>query len=394
MKKILALTIIGLVLRLVLMPLTIHPDFRAYGYAAYLISQKGEGLTFYDHISRLPRDNKLVEIYGDGWFIYPPLAYISHALFMGVLSPVYPWNTFQLLIADMGAAIQDPHLPWLLILSKLPYLVADGIILWLLWKIVEPRNRNFVVICWIFNPVILYGAYMMGQFDIFIALFVLLAAYLSEKRHPVWGGVALGLAAAFKPFPLVILPFFTKDKVKTIFAGLATYVIIVSPYLNSTAFKHYALFASQSDKPLYAKIMVSGGQYISIFILIWGILAWLNWIKPRLFPQITWLAAPLLVFYSVSHFHPQWFVWVGPLLILMTARNRNLILPLAALVVLYGMIIFSFDSSLNLGLFYHLKLNNYLSNLFTDTNTSIVRSLFAATTAVFFLFPNPAGEDK
>jgi hypothetical protein len=394
MKQMLIFLIVGLALRLVLMPLTIHPDFRAYSYGAYLISQKGEYLTFYDHVSKLPRDNKLVEIYGDGWFIYPPLAYLSHALFMGILAPLYPWDTFQTLISDIGSATQLPGMPWLLFLSKLPYLVADGIILWILWKFTEIRNRAFTVVFWIFNPVTLYAAYMMGQFDIFIALFILIAVVLAEKRRSVWGAVALGVAAAFKPFPLVILPFFTKDKVRSVFAGLITYALLVSPYLTSIAFKHYALFASQSDKPFYAKIMVSGGQYISIFLLVWGILAWLNWLKPKMFSQVTWLAAPLLIFYSVTHFHPQWFVWVSPLLIIKVAKNRKLVLPYISMLILYGLIILSFDSSLNFGLFYHLNLTNILSPLFGDNNTSIIRSLFAATTAIFFLISNSSGEDK
>ena len=68
----------AIVFRLALMAVGIHSDIRAPYLAGYIIAQKGQVFSFYDYISRLSRDNPLVNIYGDGQFNYPPLAYLTH----------------------------------------------------------------------------------------------------------------------------------------------------------------------------------------------------------------------------------------------------------------------------------------------------------------------------
>ena len=382
MKSLWIWILLGLILRLILIPTTIHPDIRGHNYAAYLISQQGEALSFYDHIRRLPREDPIARLYGDGLFIYPPLAYYAHALFMSVLGPIYPWNTFQALILDIGQTLHDPHLEQLLYLLKAPYFVIDAVGLLLIWKLVPSDRRKLATILWVFNPITIYSAYMLGQFDIYIAVFILLALLLSNGKRPWLAGVALGIAAAFKPFPLVLLPFLPNKKIPSIIAGLVTYGLIILPYMSSIGFRQYALLASQSDKLLYAKVMVSGSQYLPIFVVGLGILLWLAWQKPKKLPAWVWLSTPLLLFYSVTHFHPQWFTWVSPLLILYAVYKKENKLLLSVLLGCYILIILSFDSSLNMGLFYRLNLSGvHLSDEFI----SIVRGVFAATSLVLVL---------
>src|SRR3989337_2379604 len=125
MKKLTPFLILGLVLRLVLMIFTVHPDIRGHNLAAYLIAQKREFLGFYDHLGRLPRTHPLVVLYHDGLFIYPPLAYLTHAVFNLFLYPLYPQKLFNLLILDMGQAEGLAGFGFLTFLLKFPYLVAD-----------------------------------------------------------------------------------------------------------------------------------------------------------------------------------------------------------------------------------------------------------------------------
>jgi hypothetical protein len=392
MKKLLPWLILGLFVRLLLIPFTIHPDFRAVNLAAYLIAQKGEIFTFYDHISRLPRTDHLVQLYGDDLFIYPPLAYITHAFFNKVLYPLYPQSLFWTLINDFGQVRLSSQLPVLLFLLKLPYLLADLLGLFILRRLV-PENRKFSAsLFWLFNPIILHSAYMMGQFDIFIVLFILASLYFS-RITPLLAPICIGLAAGFKPFPLLLLPFLPGSKTKNVILGIATYIGIIVPYLSSPAFKQYALMASQSDKLLFAKIMVSGSQYLSLFFVGLLILFWWNYFRPYRLPVWGWFTSVLLLFYSVTHYHPQWFVWVMPFLA-WAYSYRSLRFPVNILIACYVLVVLLFEPSLNFGLFgIDFSFSGFINTRFpVDQFASLVRSAFAGT--AFFLVHQISSESQ
>jgi hypothetical protein len=402
-KKLLPYIVVGMFIRLLLIPTAIHPDIRGFNIAASLISQQGKVFTFYDYISHLPRSERLVQIYGDDLFIYPPLAYLSHAAFMKVLSPLYPWQAFDRLIMDIGQARGFPGIIWLLYLLKFPYLVIEGIGLYLILKVVPEKHKLLAGKLWILNPVTIYASYMISQFDIFIAVFLLAALYFAQRGKTLLAAVSLGIAAGFKPFPLFLLSFIPTlpgvwPRLKVVAIGVATYLLIIAPYLAiSPGFRQYALLANQSDKLLYAKVMVSGSQYLSLFFAGIIILAWINLLRPQTFSHWGWFAAVPLVFYSLSHYHPQWFVWGSPFLILAAVYRRSLRWPIAVLLLCYIVIIFLFEPSLNFGMFdINFNFSVWLAKYFPpDQLASMVRSLFAAT-SVFIIFgfrePSPSEE--
>ncbi len=371
MKKLLPWLLIGLAIRLGLMMYSVHPDIRGHNLASYLIAQKGQILSFYDYLRLQPRTDPWVMLYRDDIFSYPPLAYLTHALANFILYPLYPQQLFHLLILDIGQTVSHPQLPWLLLLLKFPYLVADAICLFIINRLLEPKHRILGSVLWIFNPLVLYSAYMLAQFDIFIALFILLAL-LRPGLSPVF----MGLAAGFKPFPLFFLPFLPGSKFKNIALGLLTYFLMSLPYLPSEGFRQYALLASQTDKISYAKIAVSGSQYLPLFFVGLVLLFWLNYFRPKLLPSWGWPMSVLLLFYSVTHFHPQWFTWITPFLILTFIYFRKSLPLLVTLLLCYLIIVLSFESSLNFGL---VGLNFSASHWLTDVNVSLIRAALAGT---------------
>jgi hypothetical protein len=378
MKKLLPWLIIGLVLRLALIPLTLHPDFRAVNLAAYWIAQKGEIFTFYDHISKLPRTDHLVLLYGDNLFIYPPLAYLTHAVFDKVLYWAYPQNTFWLLINDIGRLRRDPGFPLLMYFLKLPYLIADFACLWVILKLLPEKTRTAGALFWIFNPVTIYVSYMIGQFDIFIALFLLLTLLYADKK-PWLAAVFLGLSACFKPFTLVLAPLLPGSKLKNLLISGGTYLLTILPYLRSPAFKQYALLASQSDKLFYAKIIVSGSQYVPVFVLGLFLIYWWNYFRPKTHETWGWLVMPLLLFYSVTNYHPQWFVWVIPFLMFLWINISRSRLPVIILLKCYFVIVLLFEISLNFGLFgLDFSFSGFITRFIApDLLASIIRGVFA-----------------
>lgn len=387
MKKIVIIIFLGLILRLALMLSTFHVDIRGHNLAAYLISQKGEVFTFYDYISHLPRTHRWVEVYGDNLFIYPPLPYLTLALFMKVLGPIYPWNTFFALIHEVDSIPKD--YTWLLLkfLLKSPYLFIEGFGLWWLAKKIDLKSRGMFLLISALNIPILHSAYMMGQFDIIIAILIAVSAVLSLKKPTFLSAVLLGVAAGFKPFPLLLLPLLgenLKDKLKYLLIGVGTYVLIIAPYLGSTGFRQYALLASQTEKIEYAKILVSGSQYLALFWVLSILLWWWNWYEHKRFTLVEWYLSGLLIFYAVTHFHPQWFTWCSILIVWIAAQREKLRLPLLVLVISFIAILFLFEPSLNFGLF-GIKFDLFAAinkHFPADQLASIVRSLFAATAIV------------
>ncbi len=379
----------GLLLRLILIPITLHPDFRAVNLAAYWIAQKGEIFTFYDHISRLPRNNHLVLLYGDNLFIYPPLAYLTHAVFNKMLYWAYPQNAFWTLINDIGALRRTPGFFPLMFLLKLPYLLADAACLYLISKILPEKTRFSGLLFWLFNPVTIYVSYMVGQFDIFIALFLLLTVYYLDKK-PLLSAVFLGLSACFKPFTLVLSPLLPGNKIKNIIISCGVYLGTILPYLHSTAFKQYALLASQSDKLLFAKILVSGSQYIPVFVLGLVLIYWWHIFFPKRFRDWIWLSLPLFLFYMVSNFHPQWFVWITPFLVLFWSQVSSSRLQIIALIACYLLIVLLFEPSLNFGLFgLTFNFSRLVSRyIVPDQLASIVRGIFAGAVISLLIVDN------
>lgn len=335
---------IGILLRLLLMPLTVHPDLRGHYLGGYFVAFKNAGLGVYDYINKLPRDHTLARLYGDDFLVYSPLTYLSHGLFLKVLSPLISQTALENFFVEMRDY-------WLVFWLKTPYLLIDIFIWWLLIKFM-PEKKTWATIAWAFNLPMLHSAFMMGQFDIFLVLGIVGSLLLIKYQHPTWGAVVLGLAAGFKPFPLFLLPFVPGRRIVNILIGLGTYALLISPYvLTSPGFRMYSLVAPHTDKMWYAKIMVSGSQYLPLFMIGFIMLFWWSWKNYKSLPVWGWWTAVLLLFFSVTHYHPQWFTWVSPLIIISLLTNFSTVWLWATIFISHLLILFSFEPSLHVGLF-------------------------------------------
>jgi len=386
MKQLFPLIVLGLILRLALMPAYVHPDLKGFNFGAYLISQQGRLFTFYDYLSQLPPQHQLVVQYHPDLFIYPPLAYLTPALFMRLLSPLYNWQVLQQFIFDAAKIIQSPAMVPLAIVLKLPYLVPDFICLLLITRLVDQRHRFLAGLLWLFNPVNLYSTYLIGQFDIYLVTLVLLALYFAHRNQTVLAALSLGLAAAFKPFPLFLLPFVSTkqslfSRLMPVGVGLGAFLLVILPYLPSAGFRNYALFAPQTDKLQFAKVMVSATQYLPLFFVGLIFMLWHHYYRPQLLPTWGWFASVFLLFYSLTHFHPQWFLWATPFVILWFVSLPRSRLPLAILVGLYFALIMTFEPSLNWTIFRSdFSLMTWLDKYhMADYFASLLRGAFAAT---------------
>lgn len=323
MGKFWAVLIAGIILRIILSLTTYHSDMQVFDLAGKLVAS-GNILNFYDFSS----DSAV--------FNYPPAVYLYHGLFRFLFG-----------------GISHP------LLLKLPYFIFDLLIGILLFKLSE--RKVWALAFWMFNPVSLYATYMMGQFDIIPTFFIILSVYLAVKNKLQLSALALGGGIAFKLFPvflvipLIILGKNYQERIKLLIISLVPYVLSIIPYLSSHNFRTTALFANQSSKSLYANIPVSGGESILLFPVFLLLFYLLIWSKRQDFSKIDiWklYSIPLLLFFIFTHYHPQWLIWLTPLLIfdLVMSEFKNLI-PIIVIVISWFASLFFFDPSLTLGIF-------------------------------------------
>lgn len=390
------LLLIGVGLRLVLAGVTVHPDLLSISAGDFLLSQKGV-LNIYEYLDRLPAGEKLVEVYGRTFFTYPPLAYFTLGFFKLLLSPFFSDSLYTRLLGGI-AAFSSLGFNKDLLLLKLPYLLFDLLTAFLLFKIFEKDKRKawLAFFLWLFNPLSFYTSFMVGQFDIIPTFFVVLSLYLVLKNKNSLAALSLGLGVSLKMFPLFFLPIlaliFGKSiwqKLKLGLIGILPYLVTIAPFLNSPSFRQIVIFSSQSQKMLFAKMMVSGAE--GIYLFVFGLVLIYFYVASRGKKEFVWhyYFWVLLLFFSVTHYHPQWFLWIMPFLIWgIVETNLAKLWPSLILLGCWLMITLLFEPSLSIGLFtpiYPQLVKTSLGSLGTfgnlgiDEIKSIVRSIFAAT---------------
>lgn len=323
-NKIVILVItLGLILRVFFSFSTYHPDLRTFQYAGQIIAE-GNLLNFYDFLQDLPESEDLKRLVV---FNYPPAIYFFHGLFNFIFSFLFGSSLVNGYLVEIKEGLGKFDFMFHLSLIKIPYLIFDLLVAFILVRFFERTNEKVIAITlWMFNPVVIYSAYILSQFDIIPTFFVLLALFFVNKKKLEIASLSLGAGIAFKLFPiflLIPLCFLGKkfsDKVKIFAIGLIPYIVSVVPYIFSPGFRTTALVASQTDKSFYANIPVSGGLNIILFPLTLAVVYLVLYYKKNVENSYSNLRRSFLVvllsFFIFTHVHPQWFLWVTPLLIM------------------------------------------------------------------------------
>ncbi len=144
--------------------------------------------------------------------------------------------------------LSDAPMPLQTILFKLPAIVTDMICGLIIYNVARrrqlpPRTASFFLFLYVINPAIFVNSAVWGQVDSLFTLFLLLSCLnLAEEKYPK-SAIWLAIAIAFKPQALLVTPIyalvaiskckepgFMRLLLKTIGAGLLTFLIIVFPF--------------------------------------------------------------------------------------------------------------------------------------------------------------------
>lgn len=406
-NKFVLIIALGIILRLTLASVSYHSDIQTLTFAGQIINQ-GHILDFYDYLPNLPQNDQILKIFPTSLFNYPPLVYFAVSVPATVFLFLINSTFQQTFIYNISQVFGDPNLFLQLLLFKLPYIVYDIVIAVLIMKVFQSSRERFLgLLLWMLNPVNLYATYMVGQFDIIPTFFVTLSLFLIYTRKVgdkrlLLAALMLGIGAAVKIFPLFFLvPIASlsdnwKERFKIFIVGFIPYLLSILPFIFSQGFRSTALVANQTLKSLYAQVPVSGGESIILFI---SVLAFIYIVMLRIkgIEILIWqrYLVAILPFYIFTHFHPQWFLWIAPMLVIELIKNKfQNLLPLIIMLFSFVGSLFFFDPGLTINLFAPIAPSLYngpsiweIFKINADYNflRSVLQSLFVGA-ALYYLY--------
>ena len=248
--------------------------------------------------------------------------------------------------AGVGASIEDyrrfinyDHVHRAVFLMKLPYVVADLLVAWLLTRLVASSRQFATAAFWLLNPIVIYATAVFGRHDVIAILLVvlsLLAARRATDAGRLAGLVLLGVATLMRFFPVILIPFyliaFRRNRRQlalavAVLAGLWATVELFgligtgeSPTLEILSTHEH--FESWLD----AGIRLRFDDFIFFFPAAY--LVGLLWISERglsvdEYPRIA--AMTFLLLFALTFFHPHWSIWLVPFLALTIASDRRMV---------------------------------------------------------------------
>ena len=312
--------LIGLLIRLVMIPFSLHIDLRFIGDIV--------GMNQHAYLFTFDPNSPLLVAP-----LYPPLAYYTIALFQflsNAFSPPIPLDIFS-----TQAAIDwltNPFVFRQLFFLKIWYLLFDLGAAYLLWRMLrdDQKKARIVLLFWLLNPIIIYNAYLHGQFDVVPVFFVVLALYLAKQEHPAWAAFFIGIAACFKIYPLLflipavlILSRAWRERVKLLLLGTVPYLVFLLPrldeYLHTTSGFGDWFFKVGYD--------IGFGGQVYIFFALYAVLIWYVEYKRVQGFEALWRVCfiTLLIYYPFSYFDLHYYAWLMPFAALYLVENPKII---------------------------------------------------------------------
>jgi len=290
--------------------------------------------------------------------------------------------------------IADPAIFCTLFSLKIWYLFFDLGAALLLWRMFRRDHRQvrLVLAFWLFNPIILYDAYLHGQFDVIPVFFTVLALCMATQERPNWAVLFIGIAACYKNYAfLFLLPaiFILSrswgKRIVLFLIGTVPYLLLLLPYL--TEYGHNV--SGYGDWFFKVGYDVGFGGQVYIFLAFYAALLWYLFHRKAQSFEDLWRAcfAILLVYYQFSYFDLHYWVWIIPFAAIYFAERPREATPFyvvifACLLVLTAQTpLARFLAPISPRFFLRLPslmeaLNPYLPMLFL---TNVVRSLLAGT---------------
>jgi hypothetical protein len=310
MNKILKWTLIGLAIRVILMPFTSH----------------GQDLVFLYYFPMVWVENGIWNPYEliQSQFSYYHTTYYGPVLFFimsGVFAIIRLLSSSlstMLLTTSSALCIRGFHYIYYtfpkfdLFLMKSPYLVLDFLIGGMLYKLKGLTAYKF----WMLNIIVLHAVYMVGGAYLIPTLFIAIALYFAMKDKPYLCMIALGLGGGTMIFPyFLLLPacFILspnwENRISLLFAGVIASLIPYIPFGTTGLIN-----ISHMNYPLTARLILGG-----IFVIGYSLIC--LFAKKEKIPY--YFAAVLFLCYACFPMRFRYFVFATPMLCIIIPKHRK-----------------------------------------------------------------------
>lgn len=338
-KSVKNIFIVAILIRLLIMPFFYHPDIKSQLFHSQFLSHGV--LNIYDFVeknrSHLPYPNI---------FVYLPATYYFFGSTDFLLSRLYPPDLYKWL-NDWGENKNNyPNMMFFMLILKLPYLVFDLLLGYILYKI---YNNKKILLFYLFNPISLYLIYILGNFDIIPTFLTALSFYFIKNKKLFWSYFSIGIAIALKIYPVMFLPFLIFYDKKNIFKNirfsfisLLPLIISILPFIFQTSFYTSFLGSGLTQKILEYKIM-----NIPIFPILYFIIL-INYFFSKSIDKFeNAFLYTFLIFIGLVKFHPQWIMWFFPFLsVIYLKSNKFKYFLILFFILIFGYIILFNDNYL------------------------------------------------
>jgi len=232
----------------------------------------------------------------------------------------------------------------LVAMIKLPLLVADVIVGLVIYRIARSfspaRRARAISLAWFLNPFVILLVEMWGAVDIVPTLLLLVGTYLAVTGRLTKAMTAIASGIALKLFPILVIPVvlarekFTKQRAAVIAfaaAGLTVYFswVWAAGYDPWFTIRQYDLFTQYIDEfaiqTATTEAKAFGGVRLGMvtLILIPAYVFVLERWRPDSAALLDGMIIPLLVFFALANWLPQYFIWVIPFLTLRLIHKEN-----------------------------------------------------------------------
>jgi uridine kinase len=187
--------------------------------------------------------------YTDGFFVYFLEYSATGESYFNNHLLVYPFHTLLIYIYSFLAYIINflniDSTILINIIFKLPLLISDFIILYILVKAFMKYRKN-IYIYYFLNPIIIYMTYINVHFTIISTALLMLTAYmLTVKKELLYSALFMGLAISSEIYMIIVLPIVfyfiynkedIKESIKYILLALFIFLLFNIPYLLNGEF--------------------------------------------------------------------------------------------------------------------------------------------------------------
>ena len=328
-RTVIVLLALGVLVRVVLMPIAFHPDLFWVSYHAHNLALHGQ----------VTKDMSVQPI--------PLLLYSATIwVFQGAISPtelIWPdaWSMlsqedYQGAFALAMQIATAPRIHLTLFILKLPHLIFDLASAFVLLALLSGRRRQAIIglAFWMFNPIGLYISYVYGRYDVAAGFFVLLSLYLFSRHRPFSSLTALGLAVLSRVMDAALAPFYVlgafqqlRQQKRILLGALVFGAVAVLTVVSGALPTIIALLdRAHGQFLLAAKLPIILYDELVLFIIGYGLLLFSSTERDLSSYQVLrkYSLMVFLVLFSFAFFNPQYFFALLPLLALEIAEQPGL----------------------------------------------------------------------